>query len=114
MASLALPTVDANLELSGLNYTLVIVVGVIALIALVMGIVFRQQVLANDAGTESMQKIAGAVEEGAQAYLNRQFKTLGIFAEQVTTSSVTEDMIPEPGSPPIGVTTAGGWVRATA
>jgi K(+)-stimulated pyrophosphate-energized sodium pump len=79
MVSLALPAVDANLTLSGLNYTLVVVVGAIALIALVMGFVFRQQVLAADSGTDNMREIAGAVEEGAQAYLARQFKTLGGF-----------------------------------
>ncbi|KAB7746516.1 sodium-translocating pyrophosphatase [Nostocoides sp. F2B08] len=79
MVSLALPAVDANLTLSGLNYTLVVVVGAISLIALVMGFVFRQQVLSADSGTDNMREIAGAVEEGAQAYLARQFKTLGGF-----------------------------------
>jgi K(+)-stimulated pyrophosphate-energized sodium pump len=79
MVGLVLPAADASLSLDGLNYSLVVVVGVIAVIALVMGFVFRQQVLAHDTGTDSMREIAGAVEEGAQAYLNRQFKTLGGF-----------------------------------
>src|SRR5580765_4250220 len=78
MPSLALaPT--AAIELSGTNQTLVIAVAVIAVIALVMGFVFRGQVLAADAGTEKMQEIGAAVEEGAQAYLARQFKTLSAF-----------------------------------
>ncbi|MEO7070124.1 MAG: sodium-translocating pyrophosphatase [Nostocoides sp.] len=78
MPSLALaPT--AALELSGTNQTLVIAVAVIALIALVMGFVFRGQVLVTDPGTEKMQEIGDAIEEGAQAYLSRQFKTLSIF-----------------------------------
>src|SRR5580765_431566 len=78
MPSLALaPT--AAIELSGTNQTLVIAVAVIAVIALVMGFVFRRQVLAADAGTEKMQEIGAAVEEGAQAYLARQFKTLSVF-----------------------------------
>ena len=51
----------------------------IAVIALVMGVFFRQQVLRTDPGTEKMQEIGAAVEEGAQAYLARQFKTLGVF-----------------------------------
>ena len=51
----------------------------IAVIALVMGFVFRRQVLAADTGTEKMREIGGAVEEGAQAYLRRQFKTLVPF-----------------------------------
>jgi K(+)-stimulated pyrophosphate-energized sodium pump len=42
-----------------------------------MGFVFRGQVLAADTGTENMRTIGAAVEEGAQAYLQRQFKTLG-------------------------------------
>ena len=79
MVSLALPAAVSDLELSGLNRTLVLVVAVISIIALVMGVVFRQQVLAANAGTEAMREIGGAVEEGAQAYLARQFKTLGIF-----------------------------------
>ena len=69
----------ADLSLTGTNYTLVIVVAAIAVIALVMGAFFRRQVLAADPGTEKMQEIGAAVEEGAQAYLARQFKTLGIF-----------------------------------
>jgi K(+)-stimulated pyrophosphate-energized sodium pump len=57
----------------------VIVVAVIAVVALIMGFVFRRQVLAADTGTAKMQEIADAVEEGAQAYLARQFKTLSVF-----------------------------------
>ncbi|HEY7719372.1 MAG TPA: sodium/proton-translocating pyrophosphatase, partial [Pedococcus sp.] len=69
----------ADLPLTGTNLTLVVVVAVIAVVALAMGVVFRRQVLAADPGTDNMQRIGAAVEEGAQAYLARQFKTLGIF-----------------------------------
>src|SRR6476660_5767829 len=69
----------AELQLTGTNLTLVIVVAVIAVIALAMGVYFRRQVLAADPGTEKMQEIGAAVEEGAQAYLARQFKTLSVF-----------------------------------
>ncbi|MBM6404596.1 sodium-translocating pyrophosphatase [Phycicoccus sp. CSK15P-2] len=80
MAPLALATAESGaLDLSGTNLTLVVTVAVIALVSLVMGFVFRRQVLAADTGTESMREIGAAVEEGAQAYLARQFKTLGIF-----------------------------------
>jgi K(+)-stimulated pyrophosphate-energized sodium pump len=70
----------ATVDLSGGNLTLVVIVGVIALIALVMAVVFRGQVLAAGEGTENMQNIAQAVQEGASAFLTRQFKTLSIFA----------------------------------
>lgn len=80
MAPLALATAESGgLDLTGSNLTLVVTVAVIALVSLVMGVVFRRQVLAADPGTEKMQEIGGAVEEGAQAYLSRQFRTLGIF-----------------------------------
>ncbi|MEO6144868.1 MAG: sodium-translocating pyrophosphatase [Dermatophilaceae bacterium] len=67
------------LTVTGTNLTLVIVVAVIAVVALIMGVVFRQQVLAADPGTAKMQEIGLAVEEGAHAYLARQFKTLSVF-----------------------------------
>src|SRR6476469_3065380 len=73
------PAAAADLQLDGTNLTLVIGVAVIAAIALVMGVFFRQQVLAADPGTEKMQDIGAAVEEGAQAFLARQFKTLSVF-----------------------------------
>jgi K(+)-stimulated pyrophosphate-energized sodium pump len=81
MAALALAPAEASstLDLTGSNVTLVVGVAVIAVIALVMGFVFRQQVLRADTGTEKMREIGAAVEEGAQAYLTRQFKTLSIF-----------------------------------
>ncbi|MDQ1483107.1 MAG: K(+)-stimulated pyrophosphate-energized sodium pump, partial [Actinomycetota bacterium] len=71
--------VGPPLTLTGTNLTLVIVVAVIAAVALVMGVIFRQQVLAADPGTPKMQEIGAAVEEGAHAYLTRQFKTLSVF-----------------------------------
>src|SRR5450756_2862090 len=70
---------ETPLTLVGTNLTLVVVVAVIAVVALIMGVVFRQQVLAADPGTAKMQEIGQAVEEGAHAYLTRQFKTLSVF-----------------------------------
>jgi K(+)-stimulated pyrophosphate-energized sodium pump len=70
----------ATVHLSGGNLTLVVIVGVVALIALAMAMVFRGQVLAAAEGTEKMRTIAQAVQEGASAYLTRQFRTLGVFA----------------------------------
>ena len=69
-----------ELELTGTNTLLVIIVLAIALGALAMAVVFRKQVLAAGEGTDNMKTIALAVQEGANAYLTRQFRTLGIFA----------------------------------
>ncbi len=69
-----------DVSLSGSNLTLVIVVGAIALIALAMAMMFRGQVLAAGEGTENMKTIGLAVQEGASAYLTRQFRTLAVFA----------------------------------
>ena len=70
----------AVVQLEGSNLVLVIVVAVIALAALGMAAMFRKEVLAAAEGTDNMKNIAHAVQEGASAYLTRQFRTLGIFA----------------------------------
>ncbi|MGW6449005.1 sodium-translocating pyrophosphatase [Lentzea sp. NPDC055074] len=68
-----------GLELSGGDRGVVAVVAVVALAALAVGYVLLKEVLAAGQGTDKMQDIAKAVQEGAAAYLNRQFRTLGIF-----------------------------------
>src|SRR6188472_4021878 len=80
MSLLPVPMEVTSLNLSGVNLTFVAVVGVIALIALVMAMIFRREVLAANDGTPNMQTIARAVQEGASAYLGRQFRTLSVFA----------------------------------
>ena len=66
-------------QVTGSNLVYVYVVLGIALVALAIAWGLRAQVLSNDEGTAKMKEIAGAVQEGAAAYLNRQFKTLSYF-----------------------------------
>ncbi|MEU7865405.1 sodium-translocating pyrophosphatase [Dactylosporangium sp. NPDC049140] len=68
-----------EISLSGSNLTYIVVALVIALVALGFAAALVKAVLATGRGTPKMQEIAEAVQEGASAYLVRQFKTLSIF-----------------------------------
>lgn len=58
---------------------IVALVAAVAVGALGVAVMFRQQVLAAGEGTSAMQAIATAIQEGATAYLRRQFRTLAVF-----------------------------------
>ncbi|MFJ9061881.1 sodium-translocating pyrophosphatase [Streptomyces sp. NPDC102409] len=62
------------------NRLIVVVIAVVALAALVVAQLLTRQVLAAGEGTERMKEIAAAVQEGANAYLARQLRTVGVFA----------------------------------
>jgi K(+)-stimulated pyrophosphate-energized sodium pump len=65
--------------LSGSEWGWLLFAGAVALVALLLGVVLMKGVLAQDQGTEKMQEIAGAIQEGALAYLKRQFRTIGMI-----------------------------------
>ncbi|MDP3673729.1 MAG: sodium-translocating pyrophosphatase [Novosphingobium sp.] len=51
---------------------------ILGLLSIVYGGFTSRQVLKSSAGNEKMQEIAAAIQEGAQAYLKRQYTTIGI------------------------------------
>jgi K(+)-stimulated pyrophosphate-energized sodium pump len=76
---LSSPAGSEVVDLGGGDLVLVVVVGVIALLALAVAAGLVREVLAAGQGTEKMQNIARAVQEGAGAYLKRQFRTVAVF-----------------------------------
>lgn len=70
---------NSLVHVAGNNLNIVYVVLGVALVALAIAYALRAQVLRASDGTEKMREIAGAVQEGAAAYLARQFKTLSWF-----------------------------------
>jgi K(+)-stimulated pyrophosphate-energized sodium pump len=71
---------DTAASLNGSDKTIVAVIAVVAALALVASAFFAREVLAFDQGTPKMQEISRAVQEGAAAYIKRQFTTVAPFA----------------------------------
>ncbi len=76
------PTLAAA-ELTDGNRLIVLLIAAVAVAALAVAVVLVRQVLAAGEGTDSMKEIAAAVQEGANAYLARQLRTLAVFAAVV-------------------------------
>ena len=74
------PSTGTPASLAGGDQGLVVGILVISLVALGFAGLFAKEVLAAGQGTPKMIEIAKAVQEGAAAYLRRQFTTLAAFA----------------------------------
>jgi K(+)-stimulated pyrophosphate-energized sodium pump len=66
-------------ELGSAEWTVLILSAVAAVVAIGVGLFLARSVLAADQGTPKMQEIARAIQEGASAYLKRQFRTIGLI-----------------------------------
>jgi K(+)-stimulated pyrophosphate-energized sodium pump len=66
-----------------MNIILSLVIGCGSL-ALVYGVYMATRIIAAPAGNDKMQKIAAAIQEGASAYLNRQYSAIALVGGIIT------------------------------
>ncbi len=66
-------------DLKGGEWTVLVLSGLTALLAIGVGFFLVRSVLAAPDGTPKMREIAVAIQEGAWAYLKRQFRTIGMI-----------------------------------
>jgi K(+)-stimulated pyrophosphate-energized sodium pump len=80
MGSHHLLAADNPLAITSGQRGFLFVILALGILALGYAYVLVREVLKADQGTANMQNISKAVQEGAAAYLNRQFRTLGVFS----------------------------------
>ncbi|OFW67455.1 MAG: sodium-translocating pyrophosphatase [Actinobacteria bacterium RBG_16_68_21] len=66
-------------ELGRAEWWWLVFAAVTAVLAIVVGVVLSRGVMRADAGSPKMQEIAAAIQEGAMAYLKRQFRTIALI-----------------------------------
>src|SRR5690349_2872054 len=65
--------------LHGGEWLIMIASALTAVLAVIVGLFLMRGVLAEDEGTPTMKNIAKSIQEGAMAYLKRQFRTIGVI-----------------------------------
>ena len=68
-----------NFVLERAEWTVLWLSAAAALLAIAVGFYLVREVMAADEGSPKMKEIAAAIQEGAWAYLKRQFKTIGVI-----------------------------------
>ncbi len=87
-----------SFTLNGGEWGWLIFSAAVALLAIAVGFVLVRGVLAADEGTPTMKEIALAIQEGAMAYLRRQFRTIAIILVPVAALVfVTSTEVLKPG-----------------
>ena len=66
-------------ELKGGEWAILLLSAAAALLAIAVGFILAKLVMAEDEGSPKMREIAKAIQEGALAYLKRQFKTIAVI-----------------------------------
>ncbi len=97
--------------LRGGEKLILLISGLSAMLAIAVGFILMKQVLAADQGSAKMREIAAAIQEGALAYLKRQFKTIAvILIPLAVVVFVTSSAIVKPnGTEALSFVQAGAW-----
>jgi K(+)-stimulated pyrophosphate-energized sodium pump len=97
--------------LKGGEWAVLILAGLSAVLAILVGLGLARNVMAADEGTPKMREIAKAIQEGASAYLRRQFKTIGmILMPLAIIVFLTSTAIKKPdGTEALSFAEAGTW-----
>ena len=98
-------------ELKGGEWAVLLLSVAAALLAIAVGFYLVKVVMAADAGSPKMQEIAKAIQEGAWAYLKRQFRTIAVILIPLAAIVfVTSTAIKKPdGTEALGFAAAGTW-----
>ena len=68
-----------SFALHGGEWAILALSGASALLAIAVGFYLAKDVISRDQGTPKMQEIAKAIQDGANAYLRRQFRTIAVI-----------------------------------